>query len=257
MIDVHSHILPELDDGAAGMDESVRMARAAWADGTRVMVATPHHDHPQHRTERADAEVRLALLRERIAGEGVALEVLLGGEVTLSAGTRARVEAGNAPLVAGGPYMLLELYDPLPPAIEQELFHYRLRGLQVVLAHVERVRAFRGNPDLLARLVSQGACAQITAQSLTSEMGRSSEQAARTFLERGLVHLIASDAHNMPRRPPGLSRAVEVAASVLGSMDDAEAMVRRHPEHLVSGRVLEIEAPRPAKRSWLSMMTRR
>lgn len=254
MIDLHSHVLFGLDDGARTIDDAVAMARAAVADGTTTMVATPHFDHPQYRTAEEAASRTLAALRARIAAEGIPLELLAGGELTFSEHTRGRVQRRQLPVIAAGPWVLLELYDPLPPGIDDELFQFGLHGYQVLLAHPERFRAVQSSPDLVQRWVERGMHVQITAQSLTGEMGQRNERAARTLLERRLVHVIASDTHNAARRPPGLSRAREVAADLLGSEEAADALVTRNPRAIVEGGVVDAEAPRRPPRSWLSRL---
>lgn len=248
MIDLHSHILPALDDGSRSLDETVRMARAAAADGVRTMVTTPHYDHPHFATERARADAAREAVVARLAEEGIALDLVPGGEVTLSAHTAERLQGGAVPVIGRGPYFLLELCDPLPRGLDQALFQLRLQGHHPILAHVERERTFQTQPEVLHRLVAQGALCQVTAMSVAGRFGRRAEKAARDFLEAGLVHFIASDAHNGDVRPPGLADAVAAATRLIGR--DAEALVTRNPEQVVAGRMLEVEAPRPLKKRW-------
>lgn len=254
MIDVHSHILPGLDDGARSMDDALRMARDAVADGTRVMVTTPHVDHPQFHVEEAASSAALAALRDRLAAEEIPLALVAGAEVTFSERTHARVEERRLPVIGGGPFVLLELYDPLPPGLDEELFHCRLNGYQVVLAHVERLRAVQASADVVARWIDQGLHPQVTAQSVLGEMGERCERSARELLERRLVHVLASDAHNPARRPPGLARAAEAAAEILGSEEEARALVEGNPGRIVSGESLDVARPRPPARSWISRL---
>ena len=252
MIDIHSHILPGLDDGAAEEGESLEMARIAVSDGVTTMIATPHYDHPHFGTDVARADAARARLIQLLERDGIPLRIEPGGEITLSAHTRDSLGAGRLPLLAAGPYFLLELSDPPPPRFEHELFEMRLRGYHPILAHVERERTFQQSPELLHRLVSQGALCQVTAMSVTGRFGRRAERAARAFLERRLVHFIGSDAHGSGRRPPGLRAAVAIAASILGGHEAAMALVDGNPAHVLRGDELEVEPPRPPRKGWFS-----
>lgn len=208
MIDLHSHLLPGLDDGARDLDEAVAMARSMAADGVSVAAATPHV-HPRYRTpveemERALDEVRGALHREEVP-----LEVLAGGEIALdelgglSSDERMRFGLG------GNPKLLL-LEFPLhgwPLALESVLRELGREGVLSVLAHPERNPEVQEDPGRLARLVELGAVPQLTAAAVDGRMGKRQARCAFDLLERGLAFLVASDAHTPGVREAGLSAA--------------------------------------------------
>ena len=196
MIDLHSHILPGLDDGAGDLEVSLEMARAAVGDGITAIAATPHvrEDWP---TEPAAMERQVADLRAALAAEGVPLELMTGGEIgydrlpELDDETLRRFGLGGNPSC-----LLLELpYAGRPLSLEETLFDLRLRGFTVVLAHPERSAEVVEDTARLERLVETGVLVQVTASAVDGRSGGRSRRNAKLLLERGLVHMLASDAH--------------------------------------------------------------
>ena len=203
MIDLHAHILPGLDDGPVTEDGAVAMARAAVAAGTRAMATTSHVSHGFGLGPDELAAARAALA-ERLGREEIPLELLQGGEIAPDRLPTLSEDDLRALTLGGGSYLLLEC--PFSPAGGLDLMVADLlrRGYGVLLAHPERSPSFLRDPDRLATLVERGALAQVTAGSLTGAFGDTVRRAARTMLERGLVHVVASDAHDERHRPPGL-----------------------------------------------------
>jgi protein-tyrosine phosphatase len=211
MLDLHSHILPGLDDGARTVEDSCELARAASGEGIRVIAATPHvrADYPTT----ADAMERgVAELRRTLAWQRIPVEVLQGGELDLDF-LRTRLtpdDAAQFALAGRGRHLLLEFpYGGWPLALEQTVFELRVAGLTPVLAHPERNKEVQGRPERLEKLVRAGALVQVTAASVDGRLGRSSRAAAGRLLELGLVHLLASDAHPPDIRSVGFAGAIE------------------------------------------------
>jgi protein-tyrosine phosphatase len=209
LIDLHSHILPGLDDGAADTAEAVAIARAAVADGITGMAATPHvrEDYP---TEASAMRARLAELRESLAEAGVPLELHSGGEVALTHLDRLDEDELRAFALAGSRYLLLEFpYQGWPLDLRTRIFELQVAGLVPVLAHPERNPETIAAPNRVAALVEAGALVQLTASSLDGRGGRAVAETARYLLDAGVVHLVASDAHAPAVRGVGLAGAVE------------------------------------------------
>lgn len=208
MIDLHSHLLPGLDDGARDLDEAVAMARSMAADGVSVVAATPHV-HPRYRTPVEEMERALDEVRGALFAEGVPLEVLAGGEIALdelaglSSDERMRFGLG------GNPKLLL-LEFPLygwPLSLESVLRELGREGVRSVLAHPERNPEVQEDPGRLERLVELGALPQLTAAAVDGRMGKRQAKCAFALLERELAFLVASDAHAPGVREAGLSSA--------------------------------------------------
>jgi len=262
MIDIHTHILPGIDDGVQTEDEAVEFARMAVADGVRTMVATPHCKEGSYFNDRSIVVEGVARLRERLAREGVDLELVPGAEVHVCLDLVARIEDGRAPTLAdNGKTLLLEL--PLsqpPPALEDVIFNLKLAGLIVVLAHPERIRYFQDDVRRYEEAVRLGAFGQLTTGSLVGTFGEVAREFSEELAAKGLVHVLASDAHNVRRRNPVLTEAVRELVPLVGDTY-ASAMVDAIPRALLAGEepaVPEIEPVRSKTRgSFLSRLFRR
>lgn len=207
MIDLHSHVLPGLDDGAQDVEEALAICRAAAADGTTVLAGTPHvrDDYPTtaERMEAALAEVR--------AAAGDELRLVPGGELALGELRRRAVDELRGFALAGNPrYLLVETpYAGWPLDLGALLAELRAAGITAVLAHPERNLDVALRPELLQPLVAGGALVQLTAASVDGRLGTRVQRCAKELLGRGLAHLVASDAHAPEVRAVGLRSAAD------------------------------------------------
>ena len=239
MIDLHSHVLPGLDDGAVDLHESVEMAYAMAADGITVVCATPHvrDDYPTSVEAMEDA---LALVRDAVADAGIAIEVRGGGEIALD-----RLPALDARMRArfglGGNSMLLLLetpYSSWPLDLARTCAQLHLEHIVPVLAHPERNLTVQEQPDVLEAAVRAGAYVQLTAASVDGRLGRTVAACARKLLELELAHVIASDAHGHGVRDVGMS----AAAKAVGGGEMARWLTYDVPAALLANRA---PPPRP------------
>ena len=209
MIDLHSHILPGVDDGAATYDDALGMAEAAAADGIRVIAATPHVRAADYPTPPEQMERLVDSLRRKLREAAVPLELLPGGEIAFD----KLPDLGDDELrrfgLAGNPkYLLLEApYFGWPLGIADTVFELQLRGFTAVLAHPERNGEVQASPERLAPLVERGTLVQLTAASLDGRIGPGPQKTGLRLLELGLAHLLASDAHAPTLREIGMSAA--------------------------------------------------
>ena len=203
MIDLHCHALPGIDDGPADMQESVALARAAARAGTRTLVATPHIDHWWN-VDPASLRHRVADMGAVLRSEGIGIEVRTGGEISLTRLAELEDRELDALALGGGRHLLLEA--PLAPGGDdfEDLIVDVLARRPVLLAHPERCPAFLREPQRYERLLEAGALGQLTAGSFAGEFGETIRETALRWLDRGWVHVVASDAHHARRRPPDL-----------------------------------------------------
>lgn len=247
MIDLHSHILPGLDDGAPTLDRAVEMARAAAGAGVTVVAGTPHvrHDYP---TTPGAMEAALAELRDAVAAAGLPLEIRGGGELDLEWLAAAQIDDVRRFGLAGNPgYALVETpYTGWPLRIGEDLFRLRAAGITPVLGHPERNPEVQDRPERLRDLVESGALVQLTAASLDGRFGTRTAAAALELVRSGLAHLIASDAHSATMRGFDL-------ASAVARLDEPELgrwLVEDVPAAIVAGAPLPARpAAKPAARS--------
>jgi protein-tyrosine phosphatase len=240
MVDIHCHVLPETDDGAISLDESVAMCRTAAADGIKTIVATPHMFNGKY--DAPDSETinrKIAMVME---GCDACVTIVPGGEVRY--GYEIFQELGDPGArirINGGSYMLLEFpFSSMPPNVEMTIFQILQAGVIPVIAHPERNRKLQETPSILGNLIERGAFAQLDAASLIGNFGRDAQQAAKRIIEAGLAHFIATDAHHQDRRRPVLSRAAAVAAD-WGGEEYARALVEANPEALINDRAIPFQ----------------
>ena len=227
MIDLHCHLLPAVDDGAADLEEAVSMCSAAAADGCTAIVATPHLRH--ERWWNGD-RLRLEELWRRLeAAAADHLQVHLGGEIAInseSADELLRLPEGDLLSLAGSRYLLLEFHPRgIGPDPEDLVHELAISGWFPVIAHPERIPWLAEDLGYLAALSDLGALVQITAMSVTGEIGRFTQNAAERMLEDEMVHFIASDAHDCRIRRPGLSRAFGRVADSWGEAKARELFI--------------------------------
>ena len=233
MIDLHTHVLPGLDDGARTLDDSLEMARAFVDDGVTAVAATPHvrDDYPTS----AEAMLRaVERLREALHEEGIPLTLHTGAELDI--GWLARlgdVELRRLTLAGAGRYLLVETpYHGWPAELVEQLLRLRRGGVTPVLAHPERNGVVQATPSLLEPLVRGGTLVQVTAASLDGRLGQRSLEAGHRLIGAGLAHLVASDAHTPNVRAAGMRSAV----NALDDDELAEWLTRDVPLALVDGR---------------------
>ena len=243
MIDLHSHVLPGIDDGAADLDEALAMCRAAAADGTEVLAATPHvrHDHP---TTPERMESVLATVRDAAADT---LTLVPGGELDLSELDRPLEELLGFALAGNPGYLLVETpYHGWPLDIALRFERLLADDVTPVLAHPERSLDVQQRPELLGGLVDAGALVQVTAASVDGRLGRGPQLCVRRLLDAGLVHLIASDAHAPTVRAIGLGSA----ARAIGDAPLASWLTDEVPRAIVERRTVPPRPPGGRPRRW-------
>jgi protein-tyrosine phosphatase len=249
VIDLHTHVLPGLDDGPDTLAGSVAVAEVAAHAGTRTLVATPHlrADHPAVRPDELAGRARE--LTEHLRGRGLPVEVLPGAEVDLQAA--AALPDGElvlATLGGNGSDLLVETpYGPLPTDFADRLLELAGRGFRLTLAHPERSPTVQARPEIVGALVERGVLVQLTARSLSGRGATTG--AASTLLERGWAHVLASDAHALDRRPPDLGARLRQAVDAFPhAADELEWMVTSAPRAILDGRPLGERPARQARR---------
>lgn len=235
LVDLHSHVLPGVDDGAESPAESLAMLRLAVADGIRSIVATPHAG----RCERRRIRPAVDLLNQMAHENGFDIRILPGSEIALTdlvgrSDVRTRFQTMN-----DTPYLLLEL--PLrgewPDQVEEVTFQLQVAGCWPILAHAERYPSVQREPSRLDNLIDRGVLIQVNADSILGDGGRRARQTAEKLLQRGAVHLVASDSHDVRRRPPGLSRALDRISAIAGV--DYASWIAGNASAVIDGRAIE------------------
>lgn len=236
MIDLHSHILPGIDDGAADIAASMAFARAAVAAGTTRIAATPHIDS-HFNLGPDDRDAALKQVRAALTEEEIPLDVIPGGEIALDRYIDLGQEDLDRLRLGDGPFLLLEA--PLSTAagpFDRYLASLLDHGVRMLIAHPERCPDFQRKPERLAELVRAGALAQVTSGSLAGRFGSTVQDAALHMLAEGIVHDICSDSHDAVRRGPDLHEGLEAAERELpGAHALADWLAVDVPHAIVTG----------------------
>jgi protein-tyrosine phosphatase len=247
VIDLHTHILPGIDDGVATVEEACELARRAVADGVTAIAATPHvrDDYP---TTPAQMEAAVDDLRRELRTANIPVELLHGGEIALEMLDRlGRDELFRFSLAQSKRYLLIEFpYVAWPLTLESALWKVRTAGLVPVIAHPERNREVQERPDRLVPLVDAGALVQVTAAWLDGRLSRSSRNTALTLVTTGCAHVLASDAHGTEIREAGLA----AAAAAVGDAALVRYLTLEVPAAIVAGNALPTRPLPKTRRLW-------
>ena len=257
MIDIHTHILPGIDDGVETEDDSIEFARVAAADGIRVIVATPHCKEGFYDNDRPKILAAVERLRARLGAESIAIDLLPGAEVHLCPDLVERVRDGRAPTLAdNGKTLLLELsLSQYPVELNNLVFQLKLAGIQVIFAHPERVRFFQDDIRRYEEVVRLGAYGQITTGSVLGIFGSTALSFSEELLRKDLIHVLASDAHNVRGRPPVLRAALEAVIPWVGE-SRARSMAADVPQAFIEGREPTIPPLEPQVRKNSSFLSK-
>lgn len=249
MIDIHCHILPEIDDGARTLEESLELAELLIQEGVTTVVATPHVFDLRYPTPTSEQiQDRLAQVRGQLDSR---LHVVCGAEVRLVPEVTTVLHRQEI-FINRGPYLLIEFPSGLiPHGIERLLFELTSSGVRPIIAHPERNRGFLADAERLKTFVGMGCYAQLDAPCLLKK-----DEVRRTalrWIEAGLIHVVASDAHRTHWRPPQLADPYAEVEKHCGA-DVARALFVDNPQAVVEGEPLpfapEIRLVNKSVTSW-------
>lgn len=250
MIDLHNHLLPGIDDGAGTLEETLQFLRLARRDGVTAVVATPHMKPGVYDNSREAILERVALVREAQRGdEADGVTLLPGAEVYFTADLPERARSGRLMTAADrGRYLLLELpYQQIPLGVDDMIFRLRLAGLTPIMAHPERVAYYLESLDRVEASVRLGALTQVTSSSLTGRFGAKARDFALAMLDRNLIHVVASDSHDVRYRPPILSEVRRFIAERSGE-GTARRLLEETPRAILESRDIDVPGPAEPRR---------
>jgi protein-tyrosine phosphatase len=246
VIDLHSHILPGVDDGAPTLEVSLAMARMAVADGITHMACTPHFLPGVYDNEATDMSRRTQHFIRDLGNAGIPLSIVEGADAHIRPDFVDCLRSGRIPTLNRGRYVLFEPpHDILPQRLDDLLHNILVAGYVPVLTHPERLRWIEKHYVFVKELALTGVWMQITAGSLAGRFGKRPHYWAQRMLAEGLVRILATDAHNVTSRPPLLAEAARVAEAELG-LEEAENLVVLRPQCIIENAPVEASPPLPA-----------
>lgn len=246
LVDIHSHILPGIDDGASSMEESLEMLQLAAASGTTDIVATPHANS----TFTFDEAERDRLLNELAAQVDGVIKLHRACDFHLSFDNLMdALERPTKYTVNGGRYLMVELPDMVSLTAMRTAINRLLDArITPIVTHPERNPSVQAQLKTLDDWIRDGCLFQVTGQSLTGRFGSTAQRTAETLMNSDMVHFIASDAHDCHDRPPDLSEAYKVVASRWGD-ERADALFTQNPSAVIWDEAIFAPMPKPAKKS--------
>lgn len=237
MIDIHCHILPEIDDGASGPDEAIAMAHMAAASGVTAIVATPHFPGKPSSLEQIPLLLeRYKWLCRAVRAQEIPLRIYPGAEILCLPETVELAARKALPTIGETSYLLTEFYfDESFRNMTQLLNSIAHYGYIPVIAHPERYHIIQEDPSLLKLWHQSGCVLQINKGSLLGAFGSEPEAAAAAALEMGLAHLVASDGHSAKRRTPHMG-GLRLWMEENCDPEYAKLLLEQNPARVVSGK---------------------
>lgn len=238
-IDIHSHILPQIDDGAKNFDVSMAMLRIAYADGIKDIILTPHYKPGRHNAGREKINTLAGRLRQEMIKEGKDIRLYMGNEIYYHDGMFREIEDGRAYTMAESSYILVE-FGPMERFgyIRNGLYEALAHGFTPILAHAERYEGIVGKPERVEELISLGSRIQINAGSIMGKTGISVKRFTKRLLKEGLVHFVASDAHDEDKRKPELAGCGSYISRKYGK-EYAARLFYENPVHMIHNEYIQ------------------
>lgn len=228
MIDLHSHILPGVDDGAPSLEVSLAMARMAVADGTTVLACTPHIYPGMYMNDSTGIHAARDALQAELDRRGIVLRLVVGADAHLVPELLEGLQSGRVPTLHGSRYFLLEpSHHVAPPGFVDVVLRIMAAGYVPVVTHPERLSWVEEHYDTFVTLARRGVWMQLTAGAIAGKFGRRARWWSRRFLGDGMVHIVASDAHTTARRSPVMSDAIPAMRRIVGQAEVQQILLHR------------------------------
>lgn len=233
MIDLHTHILPGIDDGAKSLELSLEMARIAVADGTTVMACTPHIYPGLYMNDGAGIRRARDKLQMALDAKQIALRLVVGADAHLVPELLDGLKSGRVPTLNGSRYFLLEpSHHVQPPRFEDSVFEIMAAGYVPVITHPERLTWIEEHYEQFLTLAGRGAWLQLTAGALVGKFGKRARYWSERLLGDGVIQLVASDAHTASVRSPRMSDALPLLEKAVGA-EETQRLVLGRPQAIL------------------------
>ncbi len=250
MIDIHTHILPGIDDGPQTIEESIEILRKAADAGIGAIVATPHVLEMPSETAWQGVRDTFNSLKQMLILEKIDIELILGAELFISPDLPQKIKENRELTINNGnKYVLLELpLQEIPSFTDQTIFELLVNGIIPIISHPERYLEIQRNPRKLFNLEQKGVLTQVNAGSLSGRYGKKAQKTAKTLFAHNLIHMMGSDVHSTPNGSYPLSQGMNIAADIVG-IKRAQEMVMSIPKKIMSGEIIEFLPAKPIKNS--------
>lgn len=252
MIDMHSHIIYEVDDGAKSIEQSIKMLQEAYEVGFEKIVVTPHYMEGYYEKEKEEIKEKIETIKEELKKIACPIEILQGNEIYITDEINELLEKEKASTLNSKQYVLFEL--PLNAEtmnLTEVIYQILEKGRIPILAHPERYPFVQKDPNQLITLIEDGVLLQANYGSILGQYGKESKKAIKTMLEHNMVHLLGSDVHRPDTIYLEIEEAIQEIIKIVGKRK-AKELTTNCPEQIIIGQTVEIENPTPVKTTFFS-----
>lgn len=243
MIDVHCHILPEIDDGSKTIEESINMAKIASEEGIKKIISTSHY-HPDSKFIMGkDLGDRLEKFNEILKENNIDLVVYIGNELYYTVDLMSKLDELDFYSLNNSRYVLIE-FSPIkfPDNLTDIIYEFKLKGYMPVLAHIERYSSIIENPNLVYDCINEGALIQVNASSIVGKNGKEIKKLCDILLENDMIHFVGTDAHGSDKRRPLIKDAYYYVEKKIG-IRRAKKIFYSNPENMLNNDEITINTP--------------
>lgn len=259
MIDIHCHILPNVDDGSESLEESIEMAKIAESEGITRIVNTSHCHFDFKYKKGNELKLELEKFNQALKEENINIEVLLGNELYYTSDLIERFDELDFFSMNNSKYILME-FSPInfPKNIEDVIYEIKIRGYIPIIAHAERYKQVQEDVNIVLDCIKEGALIQVNASSILGKNGEKAEDTSKKLLDNNMVHFVATDAHSSNRRRPLIKDSYNYILKNYGK-EVAEKLFIENPTSVIENRDINILNPTKyeEKRSFLKRLFRK
>lgn len=251
MIDIHSHILHEVDDGSENIDESINIIKRAKRHGIEAMFATPHYLSNGFESDVKNNSDKLDEIKKRLVKENIDMNIYIGNEIFLDYEILDYLEENKATSLNGSRYVLIELpMMQVPNYLENSVFNMKINGMIPIIAHPERYAYIQRDLGVIERWVELGALMQLNLSSLTGRYGEEVNKVAIKMLERDMYHFVGSDVHKFNSKSLSVENTLEQVKAIVGNKR-YEEIVNINGQKIISNEIIEAHEIKGEKKSFL------
>ena len=247
MIDIHSHILPNIDDGSRSIDETFNLIREAKNVGFDAIVSTSHYMEGYYETNVPEREVWVKAIYENLQAKNVDINLFLGNEIYMSENIIKLLEERKASTINDTSYVLFELpLNAEPLNLYDVIYEMQQYKLVPILAHPERYSFVQREPELVYDLVEKGVLMQANYGSIIGQYGKKTQMIVRKFFEGNMIHMLGSDVHRQNTIYPKIPQILSELNSLIGE-EKLEELTTTNPNLVIHNKRIDIETPHMMK----------
>lgn len=243
MIDVHSHILPNIDDGSRSIEETFNLIKEAKEAGFEGIVCTSHYMENYYETNRPEREVWINAIHENLENKNMDMNLYLGNEIYMSDNIIELLEDGKATTMNDTSYVLFELpMNAEPMNLYDMVYEMQQYKIVPILAHPERYSFVQTDPELIYDLIDKGVLMQANYGSIIGQYGKKAQMIVQKFLENNMIHMLGTDVHRQNTIYPKIPEIILELKSLIGE-EKVKELTTINPELVINNKRIDIRKP--------------